>query len=498
MSDPIVHQKEPVVGLFQLCRGIVEIPETVNPDLAITGIASDSRQVKPGNCFVAIAGYRTDGHVYIDEAVNRGASCLIVENEVGQKDIPVLHVENTRLVLAVLSGRYFGNPAEKIKLIGITGTNGKSTTAFLIESICQTAGEKTGLIGTMIYRWNEHEIQAERTTPESIDIQRMFWEMRNHGIETVVMEVSSHALMLDRVFGLNFRAAVFTNLSRDHMNFHKTPENYENAKAKLFKMIGEEGIGVLNGDDPAAERIRKQATGKTVFYGKENPNADYLIRDIRKDGQKTHFSLYCQDQKIDLTTRLWGHFNVMNTAAAAVTGLELNLDHDAIRRGIEKVESIKGRMEGFIAPDGIRVIIDYAHTPDALKNVLIAAREITEKRMIVVFGCGGDRDRGKRAQMGQIGSAFADAVFVTSDNPRSEDPKAIIKDILEGIPSDQKTTVIENRREAIRRALSQAKAGDTVVLAGKGHETYQQIGSEKFPFDDRIVAEECLGVRNEK
>ena len=498
MSDPIAHQKEPVVGLFQLCRGLVEIPETVNPDLAITGIASDSRQVKPGNCFIAITGSQTDGHAYIDEAVSRGASCLIVENEIGQQNVPVLRVKDTRPVLAVLGARYFGNPAEKMKLIGITGTNGKSTTAFLIESICQTAGEKTGLIGTMIYRWDGHEIQAERTTPESIDIQRMFREMRNHGIETVVMEVSSHALMLDRVFGLNFRAAVFTNLSRDHLDFHETLENYESAKAKLFKMIGEKGIGVLNGDDPAAERIRKQAAGKTVLYGKENPNADYLIRDIRKDGQKTHFSLYYQNQKVDVTTRLWGHFNVMNTAAAAVTGLEMKLDRDAIRRGIEKVESIKGRMEGFIAPDGFRVIIDYAHTPDALKNVLIAAREITKKRLIVVFGCGGDRDRGKRAQMGRIGSAFADTVFVTSDNPRSEAPETIIKDILEGISTDHQTTVIEDRREAIRSALGQATTGDTVVLAGKGHETYQQIGSRKIPFDDRIIAEECLGLRNEK
>jgi UDP-N-acetylmuramoyl-L-alanyl-D-glutamate--2,6-diaminopimelate ligase len=498
MSDQIIHQKDPVIHLDHLCRGILDFPKSVNSDIVVTGIASDSRQVKPGNCFVAITGYRTDGHAYIDEAISRGASCLIVENDIGQQNVPVFRVKNTRPVLAILSGRYFGNPAEKMKLIGITGTNGKSTTAFLIESICQTAGKKTGLIGTMVYRWNGHEIQAERTTPESIDIQRMFWEMRNHGIETVVMEVSSHALMLDRVFGLNFRAAVFTNLSRDHLDFHETPENYENAKAKLFKMIEEEGIGVLNGDDPVAERIRKQATGKTVLYGKENPNADYHIRNIRKEDQITHFLLQYQDQKIDLTTRLWGYFNVMNAAAAAVTGLEIHLDRDAIRRGIEKVESVKGRIEGFVTSDGARVIIDYAHTPDALKNVLIAAREITEKRMIVVFGCGGDRDRGKRAQMGQIGSAFADAVFITSDNPRSEDPKAIIKDILEGIASGQNVTVIEDRREAIRSALSQATTGDTVVLAGKGHETYQQIGSKKIPFDDRIVAEECLSVPKEK
>jgi UDP-N-acetylmuramoyl-L-alanyl-D-glutamate--2,6-diaminopimelate ligase len=498
MSDPLTHKKEPAVGLLQLCRGLIEIPEKVNPDIIITGITSNSRQVKPGNCFVAITGYQTDGHAYIDEAVARGASCLIVEREVGQKPVAVLRAENTRPVLAALAGRYFGEPAGKMKLIGITGTNGKSTTAFLIESICQAAGEQTGLIGTLMYRWKGHEIQADRTTPESIDIQRMFWEMRNHGTETVVMEVSSHALALDRVFGLNFKAAVFTNLSRDHLDFHETFGNYENAKAKLFTMTGGKGIGVLNGDDPASERIRKQATGKTVLYGEDNANVDYHIQDIRKDGQKTHFSLHYQDQAIDLTTRLWGRFNVMNAAAAAVTGLEMDLDHDAVRRGIDKVDSVRGRMEGFVAPEGFRVIVDYAHTPDALKNVLIAAREITKERIIVVFGCGGDRDRGKRSQMGSIGSAFADEVLLTSDNPRSEDPESILKDILKGISPDKPVKVIEDRREAIRCALGQAKSGDTVVLAGKGHETYQQIGSKKIPFDDRVVSEECLGVRREK
>jgi len=497
MSNPVVNKNEPAIDLRQLCRGLVDIPETADREIAVTGITSDSRRVKPGNCFVAITGYQADGHAYIDEAVEKGAACLVVENDIGQKKVPVLRVENTRPVLAVLASRYFGEPAKGMKLIGITGTNGKSTTAFLIESICQASGEATGLIGTMMYRWKGHEIQADRTTPESIDIQRMFREMRDHGTETVVMEVSSHALALDRVFGLNFRTAVFTNLSRDHLDFHETLENYKNTKAKLFKMLGEKGVGILNGDDPAAEWIRKQAAGKTVLYGEDNTKVGYHIRDIRKDGQQTRFKLFYQDQSIDLITRLWGHFNIMNTAAAAAAGLEMNLNHDAIRRGIYQVASVKGRMEGFLAPEGFRVIIDYAHTPDALKNVLIAAREITEKRMIAVFGCGGDRDRGKRPQMGRIGSTYADEVFLTSDNPRSEDPESIIKDVLEGISTDKPVKVIEDRREAIRCALGQAKAGDTVVLAGKGHETYQQIGSKKIPFDDRIVAEECLSMREQ-
>jgi UDP-N-acetylmuramoyl-L-alanyl-D-glutamate--2,6-diaminopimelate ligase len=381
-----------------------------------------------------------------------------------------------------------------MQLIGITGTNGKSTTAMLVESIFQTAGQKTGLIGTMTYRWSGFEAEAERTTPESVDIQRMFWEMKNHGIETVVMEVSSHALQLNRVLGLEFKAAVFTNLTRDHMDFHGTLTEYENAKARLFQMIKKDGIGVLNGDDPAGERIQKRATGRTVLFGENNVNVDYRIQEIRKDNQGMHFMVHFQDKTIKLITPLWGHFNMMNAAAAAVTGLETGLDPDTVRQGIQKVDCVKGRMEGFLAPGGFRVIVDYAHSPDALKNLLMATRELTEKRILAVFGCGGDRDKGKRSHMGQIGAAFADVVFVTSDNPRSETPESIIKDILKGIPSDRPIQVIEDRREAIYQALDQAEPGDTVVLAGKGHETYQQIGTKKYSFSDRKVAEEHLGL----
>jgi UDP-N-acetylmuramoyl-L-alanyl-D-glutamate--2,6-diaminopimelate ligase len=278
------------------------------------------------------------------------------------------------------------------------------------------------------------------------------------------------------------------------MDFHGTLTEYENAKARLFQMIKKEGIGVLNGDDPAGERIQKRATGRTVLFGENNANVDYRIQEIRKDNQGMHFMVHFQDKTIKLITPLWGHFNMMNAAAAAVTGLETGLDPDTVRQGIQKVDCVKGRMEGFLAPGGFRVIVDYAHSPDALKNLLMATRELTEKRILAVFGCGGDRDKGKRSHMGQIGAAFADVVFVTSDNPRSETPESIIKDILKGIPSDRPIQVIEDRREAIYQALDQAEPGDTVVLAGKGHETYQQIGTKKYSFSDRKVAEEHLGL----
>jgi UDP-N-acetylmuramoyl-L-alanyl-D-glutamate--2,6-diaminopimelate ligase len=492
MPDTIKKYQLPVVGLQQLCQGIIPLPETVDPDMPITGITFDSRRVKPGNCFVAITGYQVDGHVYIDEAVSRGAACLIVEKEVHIKKVPVLHVKNSRSVLALLASRYFGKPSENMTVIGITGTNGKTTTAYLMESICQTAGKKTGLIGTMLYRWNGQEKNADRTTPESVDIQRFFWEMNQQCVEVVVMEVSSHALVLDRVLGLDFDVAVFTNLSRDHLDFHKTLSDYEDAKAMLFQMIKKQGVGILNGDDPVVNRIQKQSSGRTVLYGEKNQNVHYLIKHIQRTEKGTTFSLQHQDQSIGLSTRLWGHFNVMNAAAAAITGLEMGFDHEVIQRGIDHVHAVRGRMEGFIAPEGFRVIVDYAHTPDALKNILIAVRELTGKRVIVVFGCGGDRDKGKRPQMGRIGSTFADEVFITSDNPRSEDPKLIIKDILRGITSNSQVKVIEDRREAIYSALDEAGSGDTVVLAGKGHETYQQIGTERIPFDDRAVAEAYL------
>jgi UDP-N-acetylmuramoyl-L-alanyl-D-glutamate--2,6-diaminopimelate ligase len=390
---------------------------------------------------------------------------------------------------------FFGHPSENMQLFGITGTNGKTTVAFLLESIMGHAGREVGLMGTMLYRWKEHEEDAARTTPDSIDMHRMLAKMRDNGINIVVMEVSSHALSLDRVFGMSFDATVFTNLSRDHLDFHSSFEEYRSAKAKLFGMLSSKGCGVINIDDPAAQWMLDAASGRTVTFGERAANADYRIGDLNIDKDISKFILSATNKNYAFSTRLRGRFNVTNCAAAAIVGLEMGLSEETIRKGILDVDSVRGRMETFDSKKGFSVVVDYAHTPSALENVLKTAREFTRRRLLVVFGCGGDRDRGKRPGMGQIAANLADVIYITSDNPRREDPQAIINDILEGIGSRNHVTAIVERKEAIQRALDEAGSGDTVLIAGKGHETYQEIGRERTPFDDRAVAEEYLKLK---
>ena len=477
--------------LAQLCEGIVSIPES-SGRIPIEGITADSRQATPACLFAAVPGFKQDGRLFIDDAVRRGASAILAEGGTDGRSVPVLTSANVRRTLALLAGRFFGNPSDSMLVAGVTGTNGKTTVAFLIESILKNAGFETGLLGTISYRWKSHEEPAGRTTPESVDIQRMMRGMADAGVCAVSMEVSSHALALERVAGVRFKAAVFTNLTRDHLDFHETLETYGKAKSLLFGMLDQDGLAVINVDDPAAEVMLAASAGRKTTYGMTAGNPDYFIFDIHMDGNLTRFSLSHKEKILPFAAPLWGRFNVANAAAAAVAGLELGLDGESVRRGILDMERVPGRMEGFFSKSGIRVVVDYAHTPDALANVLDAVRGFTKGRLVTVFGCGGDRDPGKRPEMGRIASSKSDRTVVTSDNPRGEDPQRIIDDILVGVPDTRNVIVIPDREEAIRAALGEAKPGDTVLLAGKGHEDYQEANGVRQPFSDRAIAESVL------
>lgn len=486
-----------MIRFAQLCKNIRPISGNVGKDLNVTGVVINSRQVEPGNVFVAIRGFEVDGHHFVDDAIRRGAGLLVVERDIGEKSVPVVRVENSRRAAAVLANRFFDEPSRGLRLIGITGTNGKSTVTFLLESILANAGIEVGLIGTLIYRWKGNEETAAHTTPDSIELFRLLRKMRDDGVQDVVMEVSSHALALDRALGLTFESAIFTNLSRDHLDFHSSFEDYGKCKAKLFSMLSPEGCGVVNGDDAAVEWMVGEARGRIVSYGEINKDVDYRIESIERTVGNTRFLMCKEDKKIPFETHLRGRFNVMNVAAAAITGLELGLAEEVVREGIYKIRNVRGRMETIDSMLGFQIVIDYAHTPGALKNVLMAVREFTEKRLIVVFGCGGDRDRGKRPEMGGFAADLADIIFVTSDNPRRENPETILKDILEGIDTEKKVITLVDRKEAMHGALDEAREGDVVVIAGKGHETYQEIGTERFPFNDRVVVETFLGLGKE-
>jgi len=483
-----------MISLKMLCEGIVSIPDHPGMSGKVTGIASDSRRVKSGYLFVAISGYEVDGHDFILEAIRRGVCGLVVEKKIDEQSVPVFQVKESRQVLAQLVHRFYGESLKNIQLLGITGTNGKTTVSYLLESIFKTAGMEVGLIGTVSYRWKEKEISANRTTPDVIDLYQLLGKMQNDGVRMVVMEISSHALALHRVLGMRFRAAIFTNLSRDHLDFHRSFEQYGKAKSMLFGMLSPDGVGVVNGDDPASQLMLQSANGRAVTYGKVNTPVDYQIKGIKEAQGQTQFDVVHHGRRIHLTTKLWGKFNVMNCTAAAVTGLELGLDEKVVREGIEKICHVKGRMEAIDSDRGFHIFIDYAHTPDALQNVLVTVRAFTKKRLIVVFGCGGDRDKGKRPEMGKIAVTLADAIFITSDNPRSEDPEVIIQDILVGIDSLDHIVTIIDRKEAIHAALDHAREGDVVVIAGKGHEDYQIIGLRRIPFDDKVIVKEYLGI----
>ncbi|MBU0566860.1 UDP-N-acetylmuramoyl-L-alanyl-D-glutamate--2,6-diaminopimelate ligase [bacterium] len=442
-------------------------------DVQVKGIASDSRKVRPGYLFIAIKGFEEDGHQFIEKAVRGGASCLIVEEEV-KSSLPVVRVPNSRRAAGLLAARFYGYPAKKLRLIGITGTNGKTTTTYLLESILKEAGLKVGRFSTTEYRIGEKIFKAEHTTPDAVLLQRLFAYARAIGVTHLIMEVSSHALSLERVAGCDFAYGVFTNLSHDHLDFHKNMEDYFSSKLRLFDGSVPIEKAIINIDDPYGRRIAEKTEAKVIPYQLSINNYQLSIK-----GVPVHL-------------KLPGRHNLYNALAASMVAISEGIEPQVIKDGLEAVEFVPGRFQLVSCGQPFKVVVDYAHTPEALKNVLSLCRELKPARIITLFGCGGDRDRKKRPVMGKLASQMSDLVIITSDNPRSEEPGAIIKEIKEGIKDKSSYLVIVDRKEAIAKAISLAKEDDLILIAGKGHEDYQILKDRTIPFDDRKIAKEIL------
>lgn len=458
-------------------------------DAEITGIAYDSRKVKPGDVFVCISGFETDGHKYAGKAVEKGAAAVIAEHAV-DAGVPTAVVENTRHALSYAADVFYGHPSGKFRLVGVTGTNGKTTTTFLVKSILEKAGHKVGLIGTNKNMIGERELPSERTTPESLELTELFAEMAKEGADFVVMEVSSHSLSLSRVEFCEFDVGAFTNLTQDHLDFHKTMENYLAAKKKLFDMCK---TGVINADDEGGRKILADCSCVSVSYGIDSA-ADILAGNIDYGAHGVDFDCDALGAAMRIHINTPGRFSVYNALAAVGICTALGISAEDISEGLRSVPGVCGRAE--VVPTGrdYTVMIDYAHTPDGIENILKSIRGFAKGRIVILFGCGGDRDRTKRPKMGRIAGELADFCVVTSDNPRTEDPGEIIKEIIPGVEETGcPYTVIENRKEAIRYALDNAETGDVILLAGKGHETYQILKSGKIHFDEREIVHEILG-----
>lgn len=468
-------------------------------DTEISGIVYDSREAGPGRAFFCIKGLVTDGHLYTGEAVKKGAGALFVQRlpdaEIPE-DVVLVKVGDTREALALCSSAFYGEPSDELKLTGITGTNGKTTTGFLIESIYREAGYETGLIGTVENHIGGTVEPVVRTTPESLDLQVLLRRMVDAGVEMAAMEVSSHALELHRADGCSFDTVVFTNLTQDHLDFHISLEEYFGAKRRLFtdEQFGPGRIAVINIDDPFGARLFEETVIPCISYG--------LGKDAQVRGTGVHvspwgnrFNLEFDGRVLEVETKLQGRFNVYNSLAAAASCFEIGIDGDSVVDGLAALEGVPGRFENIDCGQDFTVIVDYAHTPDGIESLLQACREVTEGRVILVVGCGGDRDRSKRPLMGRVGVEMSDICYITSDNPRGEDPLAIIEMILEGVRHDfspERYRVEEDRKKAIFSAIRSAEKGDLVVIAGKGHESGQIFADGVIPFDDREVAREGL------
>ncbi|KFN10126.1 UDP-N-acetylmuramoyl-L-alanyl-D-glutamate--2,6-diaminopimelate ligase [Paenibacillus macerans] len=472
-------------------------------ELACDGIAIDSRKVQPGDLFICLPGHTVDGHDFARQAADKGAAALVVERWLDDCPLPQLKVKDSRLAMSVLGNVFFGFPSRRLKVIGVTGTNGKTTTTYLIERILEDQGRSTGLIGTIQRKFAGRTYPMSGTTPESLELQRYLHEMAEGGAAYCVMEVSSHALDQGRVKGTHFRTAVFTNLTQDHLDYHNTMEEYRGAKGLFFSRLGnnyplnpdERSYAVLNADDPASSYFAKQTAAETVMYGVEN-EADVRASDISVTAKGTSFHVDTFQGSADISLRMVGKFNVYNALAALAAALLEGIPLERIKASLEAVKGVEGRVEAVDEGQSFAVIVDYAHTPDGLENVLRTVNEFAKGRVICVFGCGGDRDRTKRPIMGRIAAKYADHVIVTSDNPRTEDPDAILSDIEQGLIGDgvdrNRYELIVDRREAIQKAIEMASREDVVLIAGKGHETYQLIGTAVLDFDDRIVAKEAI------
>ena len=480
--------------LKELLRGLGVLELHADEALDITGVQYDSRQVSPGDLFVAISGFQTDGHKYIPKAMENGAACVVCEKK-PETDIPYVLVPDARAALAALGANWFGHPADDLCIIGITGTNGKTTSTYLLKHVLEkTLGAKVGLIGTIQNMIGDEILHTERTTPESFELQKLFADMRDAGCTHVIMEVSSHALVLHRADQIRFGAAVFTNLTEDHLDFHKTMDAYCDAKAMLFRRCE---TGAVNVDDAYAKRIMEQADCRLLTYSAQGKPAALKAEHIGLFSDRVEFDAVYQNERVPVTLGIPGIFSVYNALGVIAAALALDIPLAAIADALRTAQSVKGRVEVVPTPGkGYTVLIDYSHTPDSLENILKAVRGFCAGRIIAVFGCGGDRDPFKRPVMGRIAAQLADLSIVTSDNPRTEDPYKILRQILAGM-QDTETPyeVIESRVSAIGRAMELAQKDDVIVLCGKGHETYQEIGHEKHHLDEREVVASYLEAK---
>lgn len=460
--------------------------------LPIAGVACNSKQVKPGDLFIAVRGPTTDGASYIPEAIQRGARGVIAERDFPSDPAVVkIIVKDSYQILTTVSHRFYGTPSEKLRVIGITGTNGKTTVSYLIESLLRQAGFGVGVIGTISHRVGERVIPAQNTTPGVLELQSLLAQMVQSGSDYAVMEVSSHALDQKRVEGIRFATALFTNLTQDHLDYHKTQEAYFEAKRKLFEPLDGEATAILNADSPYAERIASCTRSKRITYGLRN-RADIFATSLEAASEGISLDAVTPLGKIAISSPLIGTHNAYNILAAIGAGIAQGVPLATLQQGIEKLRGVPGRLERVEAGQPFNVYVDFAHTEDALKEVLLSLRPFTAGRIILVFGCGGNRDRLKRPRMAETAGKLSDRVIVTSDNPRNENPQVILKEIAAGFPPFKNYSLEEDRAKAIGAALLSAEKGDTVLIAGKGHEAYQIFKDRTTPFDDRKVCYEIL------
>jgi len=512
------------VKLQQLLNGIDVISIVGDLDREIDGIAYDSRQSKRNFVFVCYQGVAVDGHEYISDAIVKGATAVVSEKELSLPSFPTplpsphagregegvtwVQVKDGRLALALLAANWYNVPAAKLKMIGITGTNGKTSTAYFTQAIFTAAGFKMGILGSIGHKVGSKFFPAATTTPQALQLQQLLREMLNDGADSVVMEVTSHSLAQKRVAGIQFDAAVFTNLTQDHLDFHEDMQSYLNAKVELFRQLKKgqpsapfgkgEGVAILNADDDASQYImqrlaleRSEGTEAPILtYGVKKP-ANLYVKNVDSTLSRLKFTIITPRGETDVNLKLLGEYNLYNALAATGVGLSFGIELDVIKTGLESAV-VPGRFELVDCGQDFAVVVDYAHTPDALERLLSAARKITQGRLICVFGCGGDRDKGKRPIMGRIASEIADHVIITSDNPRTEVPAQIIAEIEAGVKSGKNYDVIVDRSSAIARGIEIARSGDLVAIAGKGHENYQDFGNKRIHFDDREVAAEYI------
>ncbi len=481
--------------LTELLKGLEIIEMHADGEMDISGVCYDSRQAAPGQLFTAVTGFASDGHRFIPMAVEKGASAVLCERA-PETEIPYVLVKNTRYALAIVSANFFGRPASKMCMIGVTGTNGKTTSTYLIKHMLEEClGAKVGLIGTNANMIGDLELHAERTTPESYELHKLFHDMYEAGCSHVVMEVSSHALVLDRVAGITYDVGSFTNLTQDHLDFHSDMDDYARAKAMLFSRCRH---GAVNADDSYSEVMLGGATCPVLTYSIDTPSGLKAENIVLEPG-RISFTAVTESGSEEIVLGIPGRFSVYNALGVIAIGLQLGLSLAQCAAALASAKGVKGRVETVPTDGDYTIVIDYSHTPDSLENVLKTVREATKGRVVALFGCGGDRDRAKRPIMGRIGTELSDFAIITSDNPRTEDPDAIIGEILTGVSvPPERYVAVTDRIEAIRYAIENHRSGDIIVLAGKGHETYQEINHHKIHMDEREIVADILKERERK